>query len=154
MRFIPATVRPVSYFVTAPGSRVIVHHEARFDGERTIIVDTGYSDLQDAINSYAPFCDITYMLNRLKVGDSSVLNASSPMFGDFSGLPTNPHDIFNIVRSAESTFNQLSQEERASCNNDFRVWLSRRIRPAARSSDSDSPVSTSDASVDDSKKDG
>lgn len=139
MRFFPGIVRPVISFNTPPGSRVLIHHEARFDGERTIIVDTGTSDIQDAINSYAPFCDINYMLSRLKVGDRTVLNPASPMYGDFSGLPTNPHDIINVVRGAESSFNQLSAEERASCNNDFRVWLSRRLRPSS------GPASPSDA---------
>lgn len=148
MRFFPGCFSDTTKFVSPAGSRVLLHHEARFNGERTVIVESGRSDIQDAINSYAPFCDINYMLTRLKVGDSSVLNQVSPMYGDFSGLPSCPHDIFNIVKSAESSFNALSSQERQNFNNDFRVWLSRNLRPGSRPGSNSSDLSSNSSGSD------
>ena len=147
IRWHPTRIQDTSEFVTPHGSRVFIHHEARFDGERTVIVETGKSDIQEKINSYAPFCDINYMLHRLSIGDRSFINSRQPMYGDFSGMPTAPHDILNIARSAELRFSQLTADEKKEYNNDYRVWLSRcmrdGLRPKSQSSenvDSSNPV--------------
>lgn len=119
-------------FVTCPGSRIHTHFDSRFDGKRVVLVESGVSDIQEAIEAFGKYTDLHYMLHRLSVGDNSVLSARVPMYGDFSGLPTNPVDAINIVHSAEQAFGQLSMEERASYNNDFRAWLASRLSgPAA-----------------------
>lgn len=141
MRFYPVCIDSVTSYVTPHGSRIHQHYEPRFDGERTILVVSGTSDIQDAINSFAPFCDMEYMLSRLKLGDISVLNHRQPLFGDFSDLPSNPADVLNIVHSAEGQFARLSSEEKQNYNNDFRVWLSRMLSDDLRPSDSSSSVS-------------
>lgn len=128
-------------FVTCPGSRFHTHFDSRFDGKRVVLVESGVSDIQDAIEAFGKYTDLHYMLHRLSVGDNSVISARVPMYGDFSGLPTNPVDAINIVHSAEQAFGQLSMEERASYNNDFRAWLASRLSgPAAGSSPVPDPV--------------
>ena len=114
-------------FITCPGSRFHTHYDSRFDGRRVVLVESGVSDIQEAIEAFGRYTDLHYMLHRLSVGDSSVISARVPMYGDFSGLPTNPVDAINIVSSAESAFGQLSMEERATYNNDFRAWLASRL---------------------------
>lgn len=86
--------------------------------------ETGSFDLQEKIDSFAPYTDIAYMLNRLKVGDTSVLTSRNPLYGDFTGMPDNPTDAINLYHGAENAFAQLSAEEKLNYNNDFRVWLS------------------------------
>lgn len=114
-------------FITCPGSRIHTHYDSRFDGKRVVLVETGVSDIQDSIEAFGRYTDLHFMLHRLSVGDRSVLSARMPMYGDFSGLPTNPVDAINIVHSAEQAFGQLSLEERSSYNNDFRSWLAARL---------------------------
>lgn len=114
-------------FITCPGSRFHTHYDSRFDGRRVVLVESGVSDIQEAIEAYGRYTDLHYMLHRLSVGDSSVVSARVPMYGDFSGLPTNPVDAINIVNSAEQAFGQLSIDERATYNNDFRAWLASRL---------------------------
>lgn len=128
MRVHPVIFESSDKFVSPAGNRIHIHYEPRFDGERTILVECGSSDIQASINSFAPFCDIEYMLSRLRIGDSSVLSSRQPLFGDFSGLSSNPADVLNIVHSAEYHFALLSSEERQDYNNDFRVWLSAMLR--------------------------
>lgn len=114
-------------FITCPGSRIHTHYDSRFDGKRVVLVETGVSDIQESIEAFGRYTDLHFMLHRLSVGDRSVLSARMPMYGDFSGLPTNPVDAINIVHSAEQAFGQLSLEERATFNNDFRTWLAARL---------------------------
>lgn len=110
-------------FMSCVGERVHTLYDSRFDGSRVVLEVSGSFDLQDRINSYAPYTDIAFMLNRLKVGDDSVLSSRTPLYGDFSGMPDNPADAINLYHGAERAFAQLSAEEKLSFNNDFRVWL-------------------------------
>lgn len=114
-------------FITCPGSRFHTHYDSRFDGRRVVLVESGVSDIQESIEAFGKYTDLHYMLHRLSVGDHSVISARTPIYGDFSGLPSNPVDAINIVHSAEQAFGQLSMEERASFNNDFRAWLASRL---------------------------
>lgn len=109
---------------SCPGSEYHVLREPRFDGTKLSLVEVGREEIQPKIEAYAPYTDLVYMLSRLKVNDFSVLNQSSPMYGDFSELPDNPIDAFNLVHSAERRFAELPVEEKQKYNNDYRVWLS------------------------------
>lgn len=123
MRFFPGGRFPPDYFCSPTGSRIQLTYEPRFDGVRTSLVVSGKFDRQERIESFAPYCDIIYMLSRLSVGDSSVLSVRKPVYGDFSGLPDNPIDAINILRSAEDRFASLSAEDRLAHGNDYLRWL-------------------------------
>lgn len=123
-------VSVISEYISCSGDRVHEILEPRFDGSRIQLTVVGSEDIQDRINSYAPYTDIFYMLNRLKVGDTSVLSCNRPMYGDFSSMPDNPIDAINMVHSAERAFNRLSAEEKGNYNNDYRVWLASLFNPS------------------------
>lgn len=123
MRNPHSSVNAVSAFVSSPGSREKIVYESRFNGRSLVVEPTGKYDLQSDIESYASYCDLNYMLSRLRVGDPSVLAQRHAMYGDFSGLPDNPIDAINLVRNAEHRFAMLSAEEKLTYNNDYRVWL-------------------------------
>lgn len=124
MRNPKACISPPSKFVSNPGSRIHELYEPRFDGKGISLAKVGQEDIQTSIEAYGPYTDLNYMLSRLSVGDSSVLSRRAPLYGDFSQLPTNPIDAINLVHSAENAFGQLSSEDKALYNNDYRVWLS------------------------------
>lgn len=110
-------------FLCCVGDRQHKLYQSRFDGSRVVLEESGSFDIQESINSYAPYTDISYMLNRLAVGDNSVFSSRTPLYGDFSGMPDNPADAINLYHNAESAFGRLSAEEKLTYNNDFRVWL-------------------------------
>ena len=116
-------------FVSCPGSRVHIIYEGRFNGRSMSLVEVGREEIQPKINAYAPYTDLVYMLSRLKVNDFSVMASRTPMYGDFSGLPTNPIDAINLVHSAENAFGRLSIDEKQKFNNDYRVWLASVLAP-------------------------
>lgn len=118
-------------FITSPGDRQHIRYEPRFNGSSVVLREVGREDIQERIDAFAPYTDLNYMLSRLKVGDSSVLNTRQAMYGDFTGLPTNGIDAVNLIQSAESRFLELSAEDRQKFNNDFRVWLASMLRPTS-----------------------
>ena len=125
-------------FVSCAGERIHTLYDSCFDGSRVVLKESGTFDIQERINSFAPYTDFSYMLNRLKVGDNSVLSSRTPFYGDFSGMPDNPTDAINLYHGAEQAFGQLSPEEKLAYNNDFRVWLASIM---AGSTSVDRPVS-------------
>lgn len=127
MRNPASSVRPVSDFVTSPGCCTHVIYEPRFDGRQLTVKAVGSEDIQERIESYAPYTDLNYMLQRLSVGDTAVCAKSPPMYGDFSGLPDNPVDAINLIHNAEANFSLLSSDEKAVYNNGFRRWLADRV---------------------------
>lgn len=109
---------------TYAGSQVHQILEPRFDGTTTKLVSVGEENIQDYYEAQAPLTDINYMLNRLALGDTSVLSTKRPMYGDFTGLPSDPIEALNLVHQSESAFARLSVEEKQKYNNDWKLWFS------------------------------
>lgn len=110
-------------FVSCAGSRIHIRYEPRFNGKKLVLEEAGREDIQDYIESFAPYTDLNFMLHRLKVGDSSVLSIRQPVYGDFSGMPSNPIDAINLFNNAKNKFAGLDADTKKQYNNDFRLWL-------------------------------
>lgn len=134
--------------VTSPGSRTETLFTPKFNGSEIILVKSGTVDVQDRIDSYAPYCDIRYMLNQLRLGDRSVLASKQPLYGDFSGMPSHPVDAINFIQDVQSSFDRLPEETKLACNNDWRVYFTQLVTGQLDNSsgvssvvqDSDSPA--------------
>ena len=109
--------------VTSSGSRIETLYSPSFNGTEIVLTKSGSVDVQERINSFAPYADIRYMLNQLKVGDSSVLSSRPPMYGDFSSMPAHPVDALNLISDAERRFESFSDEVKQLYNNDWRVYF-------------------------------
>lgn len=123
MRNKEARIPNVSSIHTASGSPIHKILEPRFDGVNTCLVVTGEENIQDRMEAEAPSTDINYMLHRLSLGDTSVLTSKRPMYGDFTGLPSDPIEALNLVHQSEYAFAQLSVDDKAKYNNDWRRWF-------------------------------
>lgn len=113
--------------VTSPGTRTETLFTPKFNGSEIILVKSGTVDVQDRIESYAPYCDLRYMLTQLRLGDRSVLSSKQPIFGDFSGMPSHPVDAINFISDVQSTFDRLPEETKLACNNDWRVYFTQLV---------------------------
>lgn len=123
MRNKNARIPNIESINTYAGSPIHQILEPRFDGTSTKLVSVGEENIQDFYEAQAPLTDINYMLNRLALGDSSVLSTKRPMYGDFTGLPTDPIEALNLVHESERAFAQLSIEEKQKYNNDWKLWF-------------------------------
>ena len=123
MRNKESRIPNISSIHTHAGSPVHKILEPRFDGANTTLVVTGEENIQARMEAEAPSTDINYMLHRLSLGDQSVLSSKRPMYGDFTGLPSDPIEALNLVHQSEYAFAQLSAEDKAKFNNDWRRWF-------------------------------
>lgn len=112
---------------TSPGSRTETLFTPKFNGSEIVLVKSGTVDVQERIDSYAPYCDIRYMLTQLRLGDRSVLSPKQPLYGDFSGMPSHPVDAINFISDVQSTFDRLPDETKLACNNDWRVYFTQLV---------------------------
>ncbi len=123
MRLYTYRIPNVGDVVTSPGTRTETLFTPKFNGSEIVLVKSGTVDVQERIESYAPYCDIRYMLTQLRLGDRSVLAPKQPLYGDFSGMPSHPVDAINFITDVQSTFDRLPEETKLACNNDWRVYF-------------------------------
>ncbi len=123
MRNKEARIPNIASIHTFSGSPIHKILEPRFDGESTRLVVTGEENIQDRMEAEAPMTDINYMLHRLSLGDQSVLSSRRPMYGDFTGLPSDPIEALNLVHQSEFAFSQLPVEDKIKYNNDWKQWF-------------------------------
>lgn len=127
MRNKAARIPNIASIHTYSGSPVHKILEPRFDGTVTKLVVTGEENIQDRIEAEAPYTDINYMLHRLSLGDRSVLSSRRPMYGDFTGLPSDPIEALNLVHQSEFAFARLSADDKQKYNNDWKQWFAELI---------------------------
>ena len=123
MRNKSARIPNIESINTYAGSPIHQILEPRFDGTTTKLVSVGEENIQDFYEAQAPLTDINYMLNRLALGDTSVLSSKRPMYGDFTGLPSDPIEALNLVHESERAFARLTIEDKQKYNNDWKLWF-------------------------------
>lgn len=123
MRNKQARIPNIGSIHTHSGSPIHEILEPRFDGEVTKLVVTGEENIQERMEAEAPMTDINYMLHRLSLGDQSVLSSRRPMYGDFTGLPSDPIEALNLVHQSENAFSLLSADVKRKYNNDWKQWF-------------------------------
>lgn len=125
MRNKKAKVSDPNKFVCNAGSDVHVIYEGKLlpNGEIKL-VPVGKESISEKINSYAQFTDIRYIMNRLQMGDTSVVKSpDSAMYGDFTKTPKSLADALQIMINAEKRFDALPLEIRNKFNNSYLAWL-------------------------------
>lgn len=123
MRNKDACIPNIGSIHTYAGSPLHEILEPRFDGNVTRLIVTGEENIQERMEAEAPMTDINYMLHRLSLGDQSVLSSRRPMYGDFTGLPSDPIEALNLVHQSEYAFSLLSTQEKRKYNNDWKQWF-------------------------------
>lgn len=69
-------------------------------------------------------CDINIIIDRIKRGaDLPTTQTATPMYGDFTEIPTDLRDCLNIVRKADEVFMNLDAKVRARFSNDPVLFL-------------------------------
>ena len=151
MRNKNARIPNIESINTYAGSPIHQILEPRFDGTTTQLVSVGEENIQDFYEAQAPLTDINYMLNRLALGDTSVLSSKRPMYGDFTGLPSDPIEALNLVHESERAFAQLPFEDKQKYNNDWKLWFADILsgtRESPRATSSEVPTAEKGADFD------
>lgn len=104
---------------TNPGDKYQIQYALTDEG----LVETGKIDLDEYINSFAAECDINVILTKYLNGDISVLNKSAGTYADVSNIPTDVHQMYNIINYSEAVYANLTNDQKAAFNNDYETFL-------------------------------
>ena len=122
-------------FIAPAGESIHTLYVGVWRTNRLELVESGTVDLQERIQTQAPFTDLSYMIKRLKLGDNSVLTKRQPLYGDFTQLPNDGSQLVNTLLHAEYAFNQLPVEDRKKHGYDYRSWLASIFEPVVNFED-------------------
>ena len=93
-------------------------YHARVDKNGVInLVDDGFENVYDFIQSHKDSCDINRMIERYARGEVDVLSKVQGVFGDFTEFPKTYADMLNHLIDGERHFNELPIEIKNSFNN-------------------------------------
>lgn len=81
-------------------------------------------DIQAHLNAQREFTDMSFILARLGIGDTSVLNAKNGMYGDFTKMPKTMAEFMQLAIDGQNTFNHLPLDLRAKYDYNYTKWLS------------------------------
>lgn len=124
MRHPSASVRDPNTFVSSSGDTFHLRFSPRvLENGEIKLVESGKDDIKAMINSFRASTDMSFILQRLAVGDSSVLSQRPGIFGDFTQMPTTYAEALQLVIDGRREFDFLPLDVKNSFNNDFRQFL-------------------------------
>lgn len=85
------------------------------------LTPSGKQNLKEYINSFAEQTDINSLIQRVKLGDTSVLRNGS--FGDFSEMPRTYADFLQLQIDGKKAFDSLPLETKNAFDNNYHLWL-------------------------------
>lgn len=88
-----------------------------------VLVEDGKEDIKQKINSFRDVTDMSYILKQMALGNTSVLNASPGMYGDFTKMPKTMAEAMQIMIDAEKAFYELPIDVRNNFDNDVQKWI-------------------------------
>lgn len=116
--------QPHSRVYMSSGSRRKVHYQSRLDSRgNLVLLEDGFVDLYQEIQSHADSCDIHLILERFAAGDKDVLSQVQGFYQDFSQTPSTYQEILNAVIAGEETFNSLPVDIKDKFGHSFQRWL-------------------------------
>ena len=124
MRNKKAKVSDPNKFVTSAGNKDhILYSPKVLDSGVIKLIESGKENIQDKINSFRDTCDMSFIIQRLAMGDSSVLNKKLPNYGDFTQMPKSFAEALQLVINAEKEFYDLPLDTRNKFDNDYKQWF-------------------------------
>lgn len=124
MRHPAASVSDPNTFASCFGESFHIRYSPRvLENGEIKLVESGKDDIKAMINSFRDSTDMSFILKRLAVGDTSVLNHHPGIFGDFTQMPTTYAEALQLVIDARHEFNALPLDVKNLFNNDYRQFL-------------------------------
>jgi len=124
MRNKNAKVSDPNKFVSYAGEdKKILYSSKVLPTGEIVLTPSGAESMSEKINAEKQFTDINYIMSRLTMGDTSVLNDAQAMYGDFTVMPKSMAEALQLVIDGERKFYMLPLEIRQKFNNSYNAWL-------------------------------
>lgn len=118
-----AKVSDPNSFISCPGSDVHELFSSKILPDGTIaLTPCGKESISELINAQAKFTDISFIVNRLMAGDTSVVRNDS-FYADLYDAPKSLAEAMQIQINAERAFYDLPVDVREKFNNNYRLWI-------------------------------
>lgn len=119
-----AKVSDPNEFATCAGDKYHITYSTKVMSDGKLVLEVnGKEDIQSMINSHRDETDMSFIIQRLAMGDTSVLNKKAAMYGDFTEMPKTYAESLQLVMDAEKHFYEMPLEVRNKFGNDFRQWF-------------------------------
>lgn len=114
---------PNKYF-TCSGEEFEIQYEPLVERDGTItLAENGKINIKEYINSFRDSTDMAFIMKQIALGDTSVLSANVPMYGDFRNVPRDPAEVLQYRINAERYFYSLPADIRNKFDNSVTVFL-------------------------------
>lgn len=123
MRNPKAKVSDPNKFVSDPGSDEHILYSAKLlpNGE-VRLTECGKESISEMINAQKEMTDIHYIIQRLEMGDDSVLRDGA-VYGDFTQTPKSLAEAMQLMMDGEKKFYELPLDVRQKFDNNYMQWL-------------------------------
>lgn len=119
-----ARVSDPAEFVTYEGETEHIEYSPKVMKDGTIeLVESGKTDINAYINAQKDTTDMAYIIAQLTAGNTDVINARKPMFGDFTEMPKTYAEALQLRIDAEKSFYALPLDVRSKFDNDFNQYF-------------------------------
>ena len=109
-------------FVSNPGDRFETIYEPKVQKDGSIeLIPSGKKDVQQEIDSWREHTDMAYVLRQMAAGTYEP--RTHGMYADFTEMPDNLIEAYQIMIDGERAFYDLDLETRNKFNNNWREWL-------------------------------
>lgn len=124
MRNKNAKVSDPNKFITNAGEdKKILYSSKVLPTGEIVLTPCGAESMSERINAEKQYTDINYIMNRLQMGDTSVLDDRQAMYGDYTTVPKSLAESLQLIIDGERKFYQLPLEVRQKFNNSYNAWL-------------------------------
>lgn len=106
-------------FVSDPGNPIhtLYHPKVSANG-RVDLVEAGFENTDDYIQSFAESTDIRVILARVANGEYELLNQRNALFGDFTGMPKTYAEALQLHIDSNRLFDGLPVDIKEKFHND------------------------------------
>lgn len=123
MRNPKAKVSDPKSFVSDPGSDTHILYSGRLlESGEVLLTEVGKESISQKINAQKEYTDISYIRQRLYMGDTSVLR-SDVSYGDYRNVPKDMRECLDLFINARRTFDTLPLDVKDKFNNSYLAWL-------------------------------
>lgn len=108
------------------GERIMPIYSLVLDDEgKEVLSQTGYTDMQEEIQSHHDSVCLSNILARYQLGDEDAINKVEGFYADVSNMPVKLNDVLNMTRAGKEIFDKLPIEIRETFGNDYMTFINR-----------------------------
>lgn len=111
-------------FISEPGTNKLIDYKVKVEKDGSItLVENGYIDTQEMIESHRQGCELQTLIMRYEAGDLSALNQVNGFYADMQNAPKTLADSMQLVINAQNAFDVLPIDIKKEFGSDWRRWL-------------------------------